>query len=78
MSLTRRSNLYSFRYVLLANTYEANGKQLKSKEIWNDMKKRKIKKIPGTTWITINGKTEVFTVDAQHKYPYFLFYICIF
>lgn len=56
-------------YVLLANTYGAAGIRDKQAAVWNDMKQKNIKKIPGATWVTINGKTEMFYVDSKHRYP---------
>jgi len=55
-------------YVLLANTYAAAGRWKEHSLVWNQMKFNNIKKIPGSTWVTVNGKTEVFQVDADHLY----------
>jgi pentatricopeptide repeat protein len=58
-------------YVLLANTYSAAGNWMESTQIWTEMLDQNIKKIPGMTWVTINGKTETFYVDSNHPYPYY-------
>jgi hypothetical protein len=56
--------------VLLANTYSAAGKWEESTHIWSEMTRQNIKKVPGMTWVTINGKTETFYVDSwDHPYP---------
>jgi hypothetical protein len=55
-------------YVLLANTYAFSGQVKKQATVWNEMKEKNIKKIPGATWVTVNGKTEMFYVDSTHSY----------
>jgi hypothetical protein len=55
--------------VLLANTYGAVGMRDKQAAVWSEMKEKNIKKIPGATWVTVNGKTEIFYVDSYHLYP---------
>jgi pentatricopeptide repeat protein len=57
-------------YVSLANTHATVGNWRESKHLWTEMKQQNIKKIPGITWVTINGITEVFYVDSwDHPYP---------
>jgi pentatricopeptide repeat protein len=57
-------------YVLLANTYGTSGLLEERSSIWQNMTNQNIKKIPGITWVTINGKTESFYVDSRnHPYP---------
>jgi hypothetical protein len=57
--------------ILLANTYGASGLREERNSTWQDMANQNTKKIPGITWVTINGKTESFYVEAKsHPYPY--------
>lgn len=58
----------SSTYVLMANTYAAAGKWDKQHEMWAAMGNNNIKKVPGVTWVTVNGQTEVFYVDSDHVY----------
>lgn len=55
-------------YVVLANTYASLGRWTDHAAVWNEMKANNIKKIPGSTWVTVNGRSEVFFVDADHLY----------
>lgn len=56
-------------HVLLANTHAAAGNWEESSQVWSEMTNQNIKKIPGTTWVTINGKTETFYVGSlDHPY----------
>jgi hypothetical protein len=32
------------------------------------MKENNIKKIPGASWISVNGQAELFYVDSRHSY----------
>lgn len=56
-------------HVLLANTYAAAGLWEQQLGIWNKMRDNNIRKIPGATWVTVNGQTEMFYVDSDHSYP---------
>ena len=55
-------------YVLLSNIYASNGQWIKQAEIREIIKKNKLKKIPGTSTIIIDGKTHTFYAnDEQHE-----------
>jgi pentatricopeptide repeat protein len=56
-------------YVLLANIYAAAGLKEEESKVRQKMKNNGIKKIPGQTWIEINGKIHTFLVsDKSHEY----------
>jgi pentatricopeptide repeat protein len=61
----------SSTYILLANTHAATGNWKEHTSVWSEMLNQNIKKIPGITWVTINGKTENFYVDSW-DHPYLL------
>ncbi|KAL6559188.1 hypothetical protein OROHE_006557 [Orobanche hederae] len=42
---------YHLSYVLLANVYRASGRWKDSQQIWKQMQKRGVKKMPGKSWI---------------------------
>jgi DNA-binding SARP family transcriptional activator len=44
-------------YVLMANTYAATGRWKEKEETYTQMMEKNIKKLPGITWVTVNGKT---------------------
>jgi len=55
-------------YVLLSNIYASKGRFQDVNKIRELMKQRGIKKIPGQTWIEINGKVHSFLVhDKSHE-----------
>ena len=43
-------------YVVLGNTLANTGNLVESARVWQEMKDKQIKKIPGVTWVTINGR----------------------
>jgi len=50
-------------YVLLSNIYSVAGRQDDVERVRSSMREKGIKKIPGQTWIEINGKIHTFMVD---------------
>ena len=52
-------------YVLLSNIYSVAGRWEDEIKIRQRMKENGIKKIPGQTWIEINGKIHTFMVDDK-------------
>lgn len=55
-------------YVLLANIYASVGRHDDKDRIRNLMKERGVKKIPGMSWLEIDGKVHRFTVeDKSHE-----------
>src|ERR1700723_1073548 len=50
-------------YVLLSNIYSVAGRWDDVDKIRSKMREKEIKKIPGQTWIEINGKIHTFMVD---------------
>jgi len=55
-------------YVLLSNIYSVAGRWDDVDKIRSIMREKEIKKIPGQTWIEINGKVHTFMVDDNsHK-----------
>ena len=52
-------------YVLLANIYAVAGRWDDEVKVRQRMKENGIKKIPGQTWIEINGKVHTFMVDDK-------------
>ena len=52
-------------YVLLANIYAVAGRWDDEKEVRFRMEREGIKKIPGQTWIEINGEVHTFFVDDK-------------
>lgn len=55
-------------HVLIANAHGAAGQVHEQAEVWHKMKNEKIKKIPGATWVSVNGQTQIFYVDSDHPY----------
>lgn len=54
-------------YVLMCNLYAVTGHRLEEARLRSEMKAKRIKKIPGRTWIEIDGQTTVFTAqDDSH------------
>ncbi|KAE9591552.1 hypothetical protein Lal_00039041 [Lupinus albus] len=54
-------------YVLLANTYAANGQWDELAQVRKRMRERNVKKIPGYSQIQVNGRTHVFFIgDKSH------------
>lgn len=47
-------------HVLLANTYAAAGNWEECEQVWSGMQQQNIKKIPGTTWVTIMERQNLF------------------
>lgn len=60
--------LNSAAHVSLGNTYGAAGMWKEQLEIWTKMRNLGIKKTPGATWVSVDGKTEMFYVDSNHTY----------
>ncbi|XP_016460763.2 pentatricopeptide repeat-containing protein At2g13600-like isoform X2 [Nicotiana tabacum] len=56
---------YSAAYVLLSNTYMETGNFREGIDLRNVMKKQGVKKEPGFSWITINGKAHKFYASDQ-------------
>lgn len=57
--------------VLMANTFAAAGRWDEHFNMWTEMKSQNIKKNPGATWVSVNGKTETFHMDSCHSYLLF-------
>ncbi len=55
----------AYIYVLLSNIYSVAGRWEDEIKIRKRMKENGIKKIPGQTWIEINGKIHTFMVDDK-------------
>ncbi|XP_074312983.1 pentatricopeptide repeat-containing protein At4g19191, mitochondrial-like [Silene latifolia] len=54
-------------YVLLSNVYAANGKWDKVAKLRSFLREKGLKKIPGMSWLEVNGKTHEFRVaDRSH------------
>ncbi|KAK1274800.1 Pentatricopeptide repeat-containing protein [Acorus gramineus] len=62
-------------YVLLAGIYDDAGKSSHSKQTWQMMMERRLRKVPGQSWIEIRNRVYVFTsgdrsnpqIDEIHK-----------
>eukprot|EP01018_Ginkgo_biloba_P012913 Gb_21937 [translate_table: standard] len=54
-------------FVLLSNIYAAAGRWEDSENVWRMMKDRRIKKMPGCSWIEVNKQVHAFLVgDMSH------------
>ncbi|VVA33881.1 PREDICTED: pentatricopeptide [Prunus dulcis] len=53
-------------YVLLANTYSDCGQLEAFADVRKEMRKKGIEKKPGCSWIEVNNRVHVFTVDDTH------------
>ncbi|XP_050231112.1 pentatricopeptide repeat-containing protein At1g32415, mitochondrial [Mercurialis annua] len=47
-------------HVLLCNVYAANGRHIEEHKLRKEMGSKGVKKIPGCSWIVLNGRTSVF------------------
>jgi len=52
-------------YVLLSNIYQAAGHFTDAEQVRNMMKENQVKKIPGQSWIEIDGQVHSFVVNDQ-------------
>lgn len=59
-------------YVVLGNILSGAGATSASAQLWQEMRVKNMKKTPGVTWVTINGKPETFYVDDR-DHPYHSF-----